>query len=152
MSDIRIDRILTADTLDKCAEILVEAYNAEPWKDHWTKDIALDKLTTYYNTPKFIGWTASSKGQIIGCCVGNIEPYFTGDYYYLKDMFVMPTSQKQGIGAKFMTTIKQHLDSIDVKMIILFTGQQHFPFTFYLKSGFTEMDGMRMMILDNSEQ
>lgn len=67
-------------------------------------------------------------------------------------MFVLPTSQKLGIGAKFMTTIKQYLDSIHVKMIILFTGQQHFPFNFYLKTGFKEMDGMRMMILDNNEE
>ena len=152
MSDIKIERINTADTLDRCAEILVESYNSELCNDQWTKEVALDKLTIYFNTPKFIGWTASKNGQIIGCCVCNIEPYFTGDYYYLKDMFVLPTSQKLGIGSSFMTTIKQVLASINVKMIILFTGQQHFPFNFYQKIGFEEMDGMRMMILDNSEQ
>lgn len=152
MIEIIIEKITTADTLDRCAEILVEAYNSEPWNDQWTKEVALDKLTIYFNTPKFIGWTASNNGQIIGCCVGNIEPYFTGDYYYLKDMFVLPLSQKRGIGAKLMTTLTQHLDSINVKMIILFTGQQYFPFNFYQKTGFAEMDGMRMMVLDNSDQ
>lgn len=152
MNEFKIERINSADTLDRCAEILVETYNSKPWNDQWTKEVALDKLTIYFNTPKFIGWTASKNGQIIGCCVGNIEPYFTGDYYYLKDMFVLPTSQKLGIGANFMRTIKQHLDSINVKMIILFTEQQHFPFNFYQKTGFAEMDGMRMMIFNNSEQ
>ncbi|MEI6124847.1 MAG: GNAT family N-acetyltransferase [Bacteroidota bacterium] len=152
MHEVKIERINKADTLDRCAEILVEAYNSEPWNDQWTKEVALDKLTIYFNTPKFIGWTASYNGQIIGCCVGNIEPYFTGDYYYLKDMFVLPTSQKLGIGSTFISTIKKYLNSINVKMIILFTSQQHFPFAFYQKTGFAEMDGMRMMILNNNEQ
>ncbi len=151
MNDIKIERITSTSCLPQCAEVLVQAYNAEPWNDEWTKEVALEKLMLYYNTPKFIGWTASLNGQILGCCVGNIEPYFSGDYYYLKDMFVLPASQKKGIGLGFMTTIKAHLASINVTMIILFTGQQHFPFNFYQKEGFTEMEGMRMMLCDNSE-
>lgn len=151
MFEFTIKPIKSIDILETCAGILVEAYNAEPWNDAWTQEIALEKLSIFYHTPQFIGWTASINGEVVGSCVGNIEPYFTGNYYYLKDMFVKPSFQKRGVGNLLMDAIKKHLDTINVNMIILFTGNQHFPFRFYQKSGFSEMDGMRMMILNKDE-
>jgi len=151
MSNIIIERVESVEILEQCAQILVDAYNAEPWNDNWTKEKALEKLTCFYNSPKFIGWTAKQDNKLLGCCVGNIEPYYTGDYYYLKEMFVSPQAQKKGIGAKLMATIKTHLETIDIKTIILFTGKGFFPFDFYVKSGFNEMGEMRMMHFEKSE-
>jgi GNAT superfamily N-acetyltransferase len=145
MERIQISPILSADVLGACANLLVAAYNAEPWNDAWTPEKALEKLTCFYNSPKFLGWTATLDGQLVGACVGNIEPYYTGDYYYLKEMFVSPEAQHQGIGKQMMASLKIHLQTIDIQMIILFTGNELFPFEFYLKSGFSEMEGMRMM-------
>lgn len=140
-----IEKINSKLSLDKCAEILVDAYNSEPWNDSWTKEKALEKLICYFNSPKFIGWAALSEGEIVGCVVGNIEPYFTGDYYYLKEMFVAPKAQKKGVGAQLMNAVKTHLTTINIDTIILFTGKDFFPFDFYLKSGFNEMEEMRML-------
>ena len=145
MSDIIISPIGSEAILESCAQLLVDAYNAEPWNDNWTTGKALEKLTCFYRSPKFLGWTASRDGQLLGCCVGNIEPYFTGDYFYLKEMFVPLAAQRQGIGARLMENLKAHLDSIGIGTIILFTGKDVFPFNFYLKKGFQEMENMRMM-------
>ena len=92
--DIKIERIESIQTLEKCAELLAEVYNAEPWNDNWTKKKALEKLTCFYNSPKFLGWMAIQKNILLGYCVGNIEPYYTGDYFYLKEMFVSVQSQR----------------------------------------------------------
>ncbi len=145
MDKLRIQKIELIEILDKCADILVEAYNSDPWNDNWTKEKALEKLTCFYNSPKFIGWTAYKDNQLLGCVVGNIEPYYTGDYYYLKEMFVSVQSQKKGVGAQLMQAVKDYLKTIDIKTIILFTGKDYFPFNFYLKSGFNTMEEMRMM-------
>lgn len=145
MDNIRIERIESPEILEKCAEILVDAYNSEPWNDSWTKEKALEKLTCFYNSPKFLGWMAFQENDLIGCSVGNIEPYYTGDYFYLKEMFVSFQSQKNGIGTRLLVSIQEHLETIDVKTIILFTGKDFFPFDFYLKHGFNEMEEMRMM-------
>ena len=145
MGNIIIQKIESSQILDKCAHILVEAYNSDPWNDNWTKDKALEKLTCFYNSPKFIGWTATQDNKLLGCVIGNIEPYYTGDYFYLKEMFVSVQSQKKGVGARLLTTVKADLKTIDINAIILFTGKDYFPFDFYLKSGFNIMEEMRMM-------
>ena len=142
---MQIKKIQSPDELEKCAEILVKAYNGEPWNDEWTQAKALEKLTCFYNSPKFLGWVATDGDELLGCCVGNIEPYFTGDYFYLKEMFVYPRTQRKGVGSQLMASIKAHLDSIDIKMVILFTSDEGFPFSFWKKQGFELMEGMRMM-------
>jgi len=147
MNNLKIGRIESIQVLGHCAEILMDAYNSEPWNDSWTKEKALEKLTCFYNSPKFFGWTAIQDDKVLGCCVGNIEPYYTGDYFYLKEMFVYHHLQKKGIGARLMFTLKEHLATIDIKTIILFTGKDFFPFDFYVKTGFSVMEDMRMMHL-----
>jgi GNAT superfamily N-acetyltransferase len=149
MKDIKIERIKSEACLTICAKVLVSAYNNEPWNDNWTQEKALEKLTCFYNSPKFIGWKVSKADQIIGCCVGNIEPYYTGDYYYLKEMFVTFEFQNKGIGNLMMETLLAHLKEIEINQIILFTGKDFYPYDFYLKKGFEVMDDMRMMHFGN---
>ena len=151
MDNTRVEKIKSNVILDRCAEILVDAYNSEPWNDKWTKEKALEKLTCFYDSPKFIGWTAWQDDKLLGCCVGNIEPYYLGDYFYLKEMFVYRQSQKKGVGRQLITTLKGHLVTIDIRTIILFTGKNFFPFDFYLKAGFNVMEDMRMMNFGQTE-
>jgi aminoglycoside 6'-N-acetyltransferase I len=151
MQNLHITPIRSADELPACAAILVAAYNAEPWNDEWTPDKALEKLQCFYQSPKFYGWMAKDGDQLLGCLVGNVEPYYSGDYFYLKEMFVMPTRQHQGTGKALLATLKAHLADIGIETIILFTSQDHFPWGFYLQSGFAEMTGMRMMACGPTE-
>ncbi len=145
MNNIKIERIESIETLDKCAELLAEVYNSEPWNDRWTKEKALEKLTCFYNSPKFLGWMAMEDNILLGCCIGNIEPYYTGDYFYLKEMFVSVQSQRKGVGSGLMASLKEDLETMDIKTIILFTSQEGFPFDFYQKVDFKLMKGMCMM-------
>ena len=151
MKNITVNRIESTEILDKCAELLVDAYNGEPWNDSWTKEIALEKLTCFYNSPKFLGWVAMEGDDLLGCCVGNVEPYFTGDYFYLKEMFVPVANQHKGVGSRLMAAINEHLKSTGIQMVILFTSNAGFPFKFWQKQGFAEMEDMRMMYLENGE-
>lgn len=136
MEHIKIQRIESKEVLSLCAKILVEAYNAEPWNDQWTAEKALEKLECFYHSPKFIGFLAYEGNDLKGACIGNIEPYYTGDYFYLKEMFVSPSCQKRGIGLKMMEALKQHLELLEIEQIILFTSKDYFPFNFYEKVDF----------------
>jgi aminoglycoside 6'-N-acetyltransferase I len=145
---LTVTRLHAISELDACATVLVAAYNGEPWNDAWTHHKALEKLECFYHSPKFYGWKAELEGEVVGCCVGNIEPYFTGDYFYLKEMFVSPQVQHAGIGSQLLATLQAKLTELDIQTIILFTSHEGFPWQFYIKHGFDEMDGMRMMHLD----
>lgn len=151
MSTIRVERITNEQELSECAEILVSAYNNEPWNDEWTHETALAKLVCFYNSPKFLGWMAYEGNQLVGCCVGNIEPYYTGDYFYLKEMFILHQAQGKGIGAKLMVDIKAHMEAEQIEMMILFTSNAGFPFKFWQKQGFAAMEDMRMMGFGETE-
>lgn len=148
MHNIIISKISSKDVLKDCAEILTRAYNSEPWNDEWTVDKAYQKLACFYECPDFIGFTAFVDGELAGACVGNIEPYYTGDYFYLKEMFVDPKVQKSGVGKALLADLKEHLDTIGIHQMILFTSSEFFPFKFYEKSGFSVMNGMVMMHFD----
>ncbi len=145
MEQIIIKKIESENVLSMCATILVDAYNAEPWNDKWTAEKALEKLEYFYHSPKFIGFLAYEGNNMKGACIGNIEPYYTGDYFYLKDMFVSPSVQKKGFGKKMMEVLKEHLEQLGIRQIILFTSKDYFPFNFYEKENFHTIGGMNMM-------
>ena len=84
-NQIEIEQIDSVDRLKQCAEIMIEAYNSDPWYDDWTQDSARSILACYYNTPDFRAWIATSQNDIVACCIGNIEPYYTGRNFILKD-------------------------------------------------------------------
>ena len=151
MHTITIEKITSRQILQACASILVDAYNSEPWNDEWTPETAFRKLDCFYKSPDFIGLLAYQDGKLIGACVGNIEPYYTGDYFYLKEMFVSPEAQKLGVGKKLMESLKIQLAELGIKQVILFTSNEFFPFNFYEKAAFKVMEGMVMMHYESAE-
>jgi len=129
---------------EQCAEVLMDAYNRPPWNDNWNKEAAIALLTCYYNSPEFMGWIAIAGKNIIGCGVGNIEPYYKGDIFYLKELFVAARYQQKGLGKRLVAAMKQDLAVADVKTVILLTSDA--VFNFYTKCGFSEMEERRIMI------
>jgi aminoglycoside 6'-N-acetyltransferase I len=142
---IVVTKISKPEVLKRCALALMQAYNGEPWNDKWTVEKALEKLQCFYDSPKFHGFYLTQNGQVVGACFGNIEPYFEGDYFYLKEMFIAPLDQRKGFGNMLITDLKKFLTSIDINTIILFTSDKGAPFDFYIKNKFEKLDGMCMM-------
>ncbi len=142
---VKIQRIESRAALEQCAPLLAEVYNADPWNDIWTVAKSLEKLLCFFDSPKFLGLMAIEENTIIGCCIGNTEPYFTGDYFYLKEMFVSVKCQRSGVGSQLVNFLKEQLAIKGISSVILFTSRALFPYDFYTKNGFKEMEGMRMM-------
>jgi aminoglycoside 6'-N-acetyltransferase I len=142
--EIKIERIASIDMLEQCAEVLMDAYNCAPWNDSWTRETAADLLTCYYDTPRFMGWMVKSGNMIIGSGIGNIEPYYSGDIFYLKEMFVAVQSQKAGVGRRLIAAMKEDLRMMGIRTIMLFTSKGIVDF--YIRSGFKEMEERATMI------
>ncbi|MES2376454.1 MAG: GNAT family N-acetyltransferase [Bacteroidota bacterium] len=142
--NIIIVKITSIQTLEQCAAIYPPAYNTEPWNDNWTYATALALLTCYYNTPDFMGWIALQDGKVVGCAIGNTEPYYSGNIFILKEVFVAVDAQGLGVGSDLMAAMKETLKTINIKMIILSTRTPIIDF--YSKSGFKVMDDVRTMV------
>jgi len=142
--EIVIEKAGSIKTLEQCAEMYTAAYNTVPWNDNWTCETAKALLNCYYNTPQFMGWIARQEDQIIGCAIGNIEPYYSGDIFILKEIFVSVSSQGLGVGRSLLAAIKEDLQKVNVKTVILFTRRSICDF--YTESGFREMEEVVAMI------
>ena len=142
--EIIIEEIRSVKTLVQCAEMYPAAYNAEPWNDNWTTETAAALLTCYYKTPNFIGWVARRDNIIIGCAIGNMEPYYSGNIFILKELFVAVNSQGSGVGSSLLATMKAELKKTNIKTIMLFTRRPLFDF--YIKSDFKEMEEAGTMV------
>jgi len=132
--------------LEQCAEVLMDAYNGPPWNDNWTAKKAIELLTCYYDTPRFMGWVAKAGNEIVGAGIGNSEPYYSGDIFYVKEMFVSVQSQKAGVGRHLIAAMKEDLGLMGIRTMMLFTSKD--IFNFYIKSGFREMKERTTMIYE----
>jgi len=142
--NIIIEKITSAEQIKQCAEFYPAAYNTEPWNDNWTIETATALLTCYYSTPKFMGWIVLRDDVVIGCAIGNIEPYYSGDIFILKEIFVAADAQNSGAGSSLLAAVKKETEEAGINMTILFTRT---PIVgFYERAGFKEMNGVVAMI------
>ena len=145
MTELKIVEIEQTAQLKACAPLLVEAFNTA-YPDEWTYDTALKKLIDYFQSPRFLGFIVYEGEAVVGGCIGNIETYFLGDHYYLKELFVDPKAQGKGIGQQIMKRVKAELAGLEVPMISLYTMNEGPQVTFYEKQGFQQVAGMCMMV------
>jgi len=96
-----------------------------------------------------MGWTATAGNKIVGCGVGNIEPYYNGNIFYLKELFVAARYQNQGVGKRLIAAMKKDWAVAGVKMVILLTSDA--IFNFYTKCGFSEMKERKIMIYSGND-
>ena len=136
MSDITI-RKFTLDMLDECTDLYMKTYSQEPWNESWdSSNIISDFYKNHYANNYFIGFVAIKDEKIVGVSVGFSKPYIKGMEYYIDDFFVPTGYQRQGIGSKFMTAIKNELIAQNIHAIMLGTERNYPSHKFYESLGF----------------
>ena len=48
-------REMLREDIPACADILCSVYNNEMWQCRWTKETAMEYLTDFFETKKFVG-------------------------------------------------------------------------------------------------
>ena len=124
-----------ADHLDECAELMVVAFNAEPWNDNYTHDTARKQLAWHLRVPGFLG-LVSVNGGIVAFAVGYREPMDEGDVYHLSIFCVRPDTQRSGVGTRLLRTLEERLVEAGVKTVYLGTRRGTPAEAFYAKHGY----------------
>jgi len=128
-------RNIEKEDLESCANIYSEVFSAEPWSESWNKQMALERLH-FYDSKGFVGVIAESDKKI-GFVLGNIEPFYYGSIFYLREMCVVVSMQSKGLGSKLLLALESDLKKRSVKSIYLATERNISASHFYLKNSFS---------------
>lgn len=131
--------------LEICSKLYVGVFNDAPWHDAWDERSAYNRLSEIYHTPGFSGWIIIEDDQVIGAVLGNLESWYEGYMYNLKEMFIRSDQKGKGIGSMLMKTVEEALRQRDVTSINLFTCRGDMTEHFYSKNGFVVEEDMIMM-------
>ena len=121
--------------LDELAQLYVETFNAEPWNDEWTFETARKRLYMMLHTDVSFGLCVYREGQMYGAVLGEMEQYYDGLMFEVKEYWVKNEMRGKGIGSKLFAELEKRLRERDVKNIILITAKGDATEHFYHKQG-----------------
>ncbi|HML47599.1 MAG TPA: GNAT family N-acetyltransferase [Clostridia bacterium] len=132
--------------LPMIARHYVETYNAPPWEDAWTEELALQKLEEMMDCSGAFGLVGQyDSGLFAGVILGNTELYFNCKQFFVKDFFVPLALQGSGFGSALMAELERRLTGMGVEEIYLFTAKGERTEGFYQKRGFRRWEHMVLM-------
>lgn len=141
---MRIEK-LDKKHLKECSRMYAETFNSEPWNDNWNKIKSYKRLKDIYDTPGFLGLGVFDQDQLKGAVLGNIEQWYEGYMYNLKEMFVNQEDKRSGIGSYLIVGLQKISKELGVNSISLFTSRSNLTENFYIKNGFIAEEDMIMM-------
>ena len=133
------------DHLAYCSELFVSTFKEPPWNEDWDIEDAFERLSAFLACPKTIAIKAEFKGRICGFLMGEIERWKKTNVYFLKEMCVTPSMQRQGIGKTMMAKLETMLKEKKVSRIYLITQRESVPSTFYSSLSFMENPNIMVM-------
>lgn len=146
--DINFD-VLTEKYLPEITNLFINAFNAAPWNDKWTKESAYKRLSQTMNFPDSFGLVAfennESKNKIAGFILGHKEYYCETEEFVIKEFCVDKNIKGKGIGTKILQELENHLTSKGIKEITLMTLNSPATEKFYEKCGYETMENLIMM-------
>ena len=139
-----------SDNLEEGARLYRAVFNKPPWNDDWTIETAQMRLAQITETPGYRGYSATLDEDLVGLVMGNLEQWYTGNHFYLKEMCVRPFQQRRGIGTMLMEYLIEELQSENVERVYLLTMQESPAREFHEDNGFSinEQMGMQSLQLD----
>ncbi|MBU5437276.1 GNAT family N-acetyltransferase [Tissierella sp. MSJ-40] len=131
------------EMLDECVDLYMKVYSQEPWNEKWeSRDVVEKFIKSHQKNSNFLSFIAIKDSKVVGVSIGFIKPWIQGEEYYIDEFFIDTDIQRQGVGAKLMSKIKESLKQKDINAIILNT-QRDFPsHKFYEHIGFNVHEGL----------
>lgn len=130
--------------LAQCVELFVTTFARPPWNEEWDPQIVRERLDQIIRTPLSFG-VVIGDSTIRGFALGFSEPWHEGTHFYLKEMCIDHTCQRQGLGTKLMDFLSTELSERDTKRIYLLTARGDASESFYSKIGFYTSPKMILM-------
>ncbi len=130
--------------LDPCVEIFVSTFSKPPWNETWEHQVVRERLDQIIQTPRSFG-VVIGESRVTGFALGFSEPWHEGTHYYLKEMCVSHSHQRQGLGSQMVKFLTSELEERDTKRIYLLTARGDSSEVFYSKMGFYTSPKMILM-------
>lgn len=137
--------------LEACVDTFVSTFAQPPWQETWERDIVRERLDQILRTPHSLGVVSADPG-LQGFALGFSEPWHEGTHFYLKEMCIDHSCQRQGLGTKLMEYLSTELALRDTKRIYLLTARGDISELFYSKIGFYTSPKMILMARRNSSE
>jgi len=136
-----IFRGIEKSDIEPCALLFMRVFSSTPWSEGWSAEAAFERLNHFYQSKGFVGVLAETD-DVVGFSLGNIEPFFFGSMFYLREMCTEASLQNQGVGRRILCTLEKELNSSSVKSIYLTTERSIPAANFYQNNGFTYSEKM----------
>lgn len=126
------------------------AFEVEPWNEKWTLEQAKQRFDMIFASPYALGYVIedTETKEILGTCIGHLLNYLDKMEYWIDDFSIAKNHQKEGLGSKLMSFVKEDCKKRDIKMILLMTNAGYPSVSFYQKNGFKEDSNFVMMTLE----
>lgn len=128
---------ITLDKMEQCIQLYVNVFNSEPWNEKWTYEVARERLTDLFHTPKFLGFLLYDNGKLIGFIAGNSKKTYKGLTFYLAELCINNQIQGKGYGSKLLLYLEDELKKRHIQSLYLLTSNGGLAEAFYLKNDYT---------------
>ncbi len=128
------------DDLETCVHLLIEAYNGEPWNNHWTIETASRYLKEFVSNDKFVGFVICESEVVVGAMFAHRKTWWTNDELYVDELYISPGFQGKGYGERLLSHAEHYAKSEGLAGLTLLTNR-YFPATaFYTKHGYQQAE------------
>ena len=134
-------RRMTSADFPACADELMAAFRAEPWNEAWTHNQALIRIDEIMSSRISRGIVCMDGDRCISMLCGRIMTYQDQKLFYIDEFSVHPDYQRQGIGSRMLTFLRQELkkEPHPISHMSLITERGFPSVVFYEKNGFVEL-------------
>lgn len=137
-------RAFTDADFDACVDLYITTFAGEPWNETWERTLVEARLRQMTGTPGFYG-IVTDDVPLSGFALGISEPWHEGHHFYLKEMCVRPSLQRQGLGTRLIEDLSKSLRASGVTRIYLLTARDTPTEAFYSKAGLYTSPKMILM-------
>ncbi|UOQ43735.1 GNAT family N-acetyltransferase [Halobacillus salinarum] len=138
-------RSLSRHEIEDCIDLYIKVFNSKPWNEEWSYDIARERLTDMYNTPKFLGLTLYQGSELVGFIGGNKKRKPQEIVFYIAELCIKNDIQGKGLGSMLLEFLEEQLSEDKVSSIYLLTSNDGLAERFYIKKNY-EMNENRIVM------
>ncbi len=121
--------------IPNAARLMCEVYKRPPTNEEWPMEKAITRISYFLSGANARGYAMILGLETVGYLFGRLDISAEGDVFYVEEMFVNPSYQRQGCGSLALSQLKEELKSRGVKRMELHTISE--DISFYEKNGFS---------------
>jgi len=123
--------------MERCARLLIEAYNREPWNNRWTDESATRYLNELAASKDFVGFVICENEEVIGAMFAHRKTWWTNDELFVDEFYISPSKQRQGFGERLLEHAERYAKSQNLAGLTLLTNKYFPAKRFYEKHNYT---------------